>query len=147
MYKIYDYKLRKVTKGEHFSHQGKKYTAKVVSVYDGDTCTVIFRYRGVLQQHNIRLLGIDTPELKPRLNIDNRDEEIRKAKLAKQELEKLINGKIVHLYCHNFDNFGRILAVIKTRCKYFTWKSSLDINKYMLDNNFAITFEPGGLFQ
>ena len=40
--------------------------ARVVSVYDGDTITIIMRFRWKSFQFKCRLMGIDTPELRTR---------------------------------------------------------------------------------
>ena len=38
--------------------------AKVVSIYDGDTCDLVIIRNGSLERFKSRLLGIDTPEIK-----------------------------------------------------------------------------------
>ena len=39
-------------------------SAKVVSIYDGDTCDLVIIRNGSLERFQSRLLGIDTPEIK-----------------------------------------------------------------------------------
>ena len=46
-----------------------KYNAKVVDVYDGDTITVSIINNCTIQKHKLRMLGYDSPEMKPRLNM------------------------------------------------------------------------------
>ncbi len=61
----YDLELRNSVRGKNSNFAGKKFKCKVVNVYDGDTCTVVFRHRGKLEQHSVRMLGYDSPEMKP----------------------------------------------------------------------------------
>lgn len=45
---IYDYDLHHAVKTKAFSYEGLTLRAKVVDIYDGDTVTLVFRYRGRL---------------------------------------------------------------------------------------------------
>jgi hypothetical protein len=57
----------------------------VIKVYDGDTITVASKLpfdNSPIYRFSIRLAGIDTPEIKPRKDIPNRDLHIAKAKEA-----------------------------------------------------------------
>ena len=56
--------------------------AKVVSVYDGDTCRVVIPFKGEFYKWNVRLDGYDTPEMRPSRSKPNRDVEIAAAKAA-----------------------------------------------------------------
>lgn len=113
-----------------FSLQKKVFKAKIVRVYDGDTCFAVFYLNDTLVKFKIRMEGYDTPELKPRLNIENRLDEIEKANKAKQELEKLLFNKIVFLHCGGWDKYGRLLATIYTQTK-------INVNQYMIDLHFG----------
>lgn len=84
--------------------------AKVIEVYDGDTLTAVFRFRGELNAFHIRLLGYDAPEM--RNNKNNNEEQKRLAISAKHELEQLTLNKMVTLHCKKFDPHGRILAFV-----------------------------------
>jgi endonuclease YncB( thermonuclease family) len=62
---LYNPYLKKLTH-EHvqrFTLKGIEAYTKVVSVYDGDTCDVIFHHNGDFVRYKCRLLGYDTPEL------------------------------------------------------------------------------------
>ena len=45
---------------------------KVVDVYDGDTCRVVFNHNGEINKWNIRMNGYDTPEIRPSKKLENR---------------------------------------------------------------------------
>ena len=119
-----------------FSLQKKVFKAKIVRVYDGDTCFAVFYLNDTLVKFKIRMEGYDTPELKPRLNIENRLDEIEKANKAKQELEKLIFNQIVFLHCGGWDKYGRLLATIYTQTK-------INVNQYMIDLHFGKEYYGG----
>lgn len=140
-YICYDYRLRKATKTKkNTSFQGRSYLCKVVEVYDGDTCTVVFRNRGRLEQYSVRMLGYNSPEMRPPKDDPYRSQIIKKAIEAKKALESIILGKIVKIECHKFDKYGRILGVIHTRKSLFPYRSSVDVNKWMLEVKHGVEY-------
>jgi endonuclease YncB( thermonuclease family) len=144
IYKIYDKPLRQATnKFPIYSLKGNFFNCKIVDVYDGDTCTAIIRTKKGLQKHKIRMLGYDSPEMKPLKKSENRDEEIKAAKEAKKQLilkvsnnkDISLNTKIIKIECHNWDKYGRLLGILKV--------NSLDINQWMIDNNYGYPYDGG----
>ena len=119
---------------EYYKLEGK-YVSKIVDVYDGDTCTVVIYNKGNFEKHKLRLKGIDTPELKPKKNIPNRDLEISKANAAKNELVSLTLNKIVTLDLFGYDKYGRLLGDIYINNK--------NINLHMIDEKFAKAYDGG----
>jgi endonuclease YncB( thermonuclease family) len=94
-----------------FSFAGRVVTCRVVDVYDGDTCTVIFEHGAEMIKYKVRCMGYDCAEIKPKLNNPNREEEIRLAKLAKARFIELLGpDRLVLLKCLEFDKYGRILG-------------------------------------
>jgi micrococcal nuclease len=133
--------------GEYFSFAGHKLKAKIVSVYDGDTCTAIFRFpygdtesgKGTqtnLIQYRIRLNGLDCPEMKPPLKTENRESIVASAKKAKEAVEDKILGRIVTLECHEFDKYGRILGTIML-------EDGTNLNKWLLEQGYAVAYDGG----
>lgn len=112
------------------------YKAKVVRCYDGDTLFCVMMYNNVLSQFRVRLLGYNSPEMKPKKGTYKTDEEkleiIKKAKECKEILEKLVLNKIVTLTVEKFDDFGRLLAYVKV--------GELDVNYFMLEQGFGVPF-------
>mgnify|MGYP001186943216 FL=1 len=84
------------------------YVAEVVSVYDGDTCTCVVDLGfKTFQRIKVRLLGIDTPEIRTRdLN------EKEKGYEARDWLRERILGKKVLLHTKEKGKFGRWLGHI-----------------------------------
>jgi len=67
---------------------------RVRNVYDGDTLTLV-------DERRVRLLGIDTPEMKPPQPFSEEAKKYTKARCNKQEIWLLIDGE---------DHYGRLLA-------------------------------------
>ena len=64
--------------------------ARVVDIYDGDTCTIVMKFNNIYNKFTVRLNGIDTCEMKAK-SIDNK----KKAYLARDRLISLITNTIV----------------------------------------------------
>lgn len=71
---------------------------KVINVHDGDTVTVIDRSN---KKFNIRLQGIDAPELKQEFG-----------SLSQQNLSRLVLGKQVTIYWSKVDKYRRTVGTI-----------------------------------
>ena len=100
-------------KMDYFSFDGLCTLARVVDIYDGDTCTIIFNYNNQFIKYKIRAFGYDTCELHPRKNIENRDQHIAKATSQQQAFATLLmyNEGIVEVQMRGFDKYGRILGI------------------------------------
>ena len=130
----------------------------VESVYDGDTITILVPIKthiynmtlsnqiDVMSDSNssntvylhkirVRLLGIDTPEMKPPKNMPNREAHIEKANAAKEFLSNMILNKIVKVEFLSNDKYGRPL------CKIYL--ISQCINDLMVEKGFAKKYDGG----
>lgn len=112
---------------KEFSLNGKEFIGKVVDVYDGDTCKIVFYLKDEIVKFNCRLFGINAPELKPLKTKENRLEEIENGKKAKHQLisycckcesvddnncEEFIenNNSLIKIKCFEWDKYGRLLV-------------------------------------
>lgn len=114
----------------YFSFKGKIITARCVSVYDGDTFTVLFEYNNEIIKYKCRCYGYDSPEMKPLLSKENRDQEIKLAHKAKERFLELINKSVnglIRIECLDFDKYGRILVNI------YNGVDDKSINNIMID--------------
>lgn len=85
-----------------------EYKAKVIDVYDGDTCTIVLDLGlNISKKEKVRLYGIDTPELRSK-SIVEKDY----AKMARDYLRELILGKEVTVRTHKTGKYGRYLVDI-----------------------------------
>ena len=127
-------KLENITSKDidHFTLDGKKGLAKVVSIHDGDTCDVVFKLHGKYKERfNCRLLSYDAPELKEGTNAKLARDYLAhlvmdgrpggpsyfdpKIIWKKQQLqERLDNNKdLTYAEFRKFDGFGRALVTLK----------------------------------
>ena len=99
---------------------GKITIANKLPIYQ---CHDIFRF-------SVRLNGIDTPEIKGK----NEDEK-EAAKVAKNALAEKIIHKYVILKNVTTEKYGRLLADV--------YLGDLHLNKWMLDNRYAVSYDGG----
>ena len=119
-----------------FSLDKQIHPAKIVRVYDGDTCFAVFKLHNEYVKFKIRMEGYDSPEMKPSLENKNREKEKKEAQKAKEELEKHVLNKIVLLHCGKWDKYGRLLGTIYT-------KEYMNVNEWMLKNGFGYAYDGG----
>lgn len=103
-------------------------TAKVVEVYDGDTCTIVFYSNRELCSAKVRLLGIDAPEIRGKT-----ESEKAKALVARDALKALILNKVVTLTNVAIEaKWGRILADI--------WVGDVHVNEDMIEQGLVVRY-------
>ena len=117
---------------KEFGFDGETKEAKVVDVYDGDTCKVVFPVLRKLYKFNCRIQGVDTPEIRTR----DKTEKEYGLKVRDQLREKILN-KVVDIHCGEFDKYGRLL--IDIQCK----NENINISKWLIDNNYAFAYDGG----
>ena len=115
------------------------YRCKVVDVYDGDTVTIVLLNKLGYEKHKLRMYGYDSPEMKPKLNHPNRDEEIRKAKEAKKYISDLILNKIVEFESMGYDKYGRLLG----KLYLLNCCSKVELNQLMIDKGHGYSYHGG----
>lgn len=123
-----------------FTLNGEIHLAKVIDCYDGDTFHCVFKYNGKYQKFIVRMLGYDSPEMKPS---KKHDEVIRQkikelAVVSRDKLRELILGKIIYLYTQKFDNFGRLLAIVKLNVD-----DEKTINDMMVEGGYGVCYFGG----
>ena len=105
------------------------YIATVVSVYDGDSITVDVDcgFGIILRKQKLRLLGIDTPEL--------RGDTIVEARVSRDWLrEKILNTQIIiKTYKDRKGKYGRWLAEL--------FVDGININNQMITEGLAKVYE------
>lgn len=96
-----------ITTVRKFSFDGFDTYAKVIKVHDADTVTLLFEYKDEIIKYNIRIDGIDAPELHSKI-----PEEAALSKKGKEYLSNLLLYTIVRVRFKDFDKYGRILSDI-----------------------------------
>jgi endonuclease YncB( thermonuclease family) len=112
---------------------------KVIKVYDGDTITIVTPLHNGdlaasrdLYKFNVRIAGIDTPELKSKkTNTGERELGV----LARDALAALIMNKVLRLENIGYDKYGRILCDL--------YLNDIDISKWLIANKHATPYGGG----
>ena len=107
--------------------------AKVIKVYDGDTITVASKLpfnKSPIYRFSVRLRSIDSPEIK-----GESKRECDLAIVARDALHKLIYGKIIEIRNNGKEKYGRLLADL--------YYNDIHINKWMVDNGYAVNYDGG----
>jgi len=111
-----------------FTVKDLKTKGKVVKVYDGDTCHIVFPLFGQLFKWHVRIAHVDTPELRTK---DLHEKEM--GYLTRDKLIELIGDKVVDVYCLDFDKYGRVLAEITY--------NGIRVDQWLIDNGYAHKYE------
>ena len=104
----------------------KKIYGKVINVYDGDTITVLYLFKNKIPMKiKLRIIGIDTPEIK------GEGEERKAAELIRDDIKRLILGKFFYFIMYKFDKYGgRILGDLYI-------KKNLTLSDYIIVNGYG----------
>jgi micrococcal nuclease len=128
----------------YFGFDGHECYARVVDIYDGDTITVVFEYKGDFHKFRVRLANIDTCEMKSS-NVQLKE----KARRAKEVLTNLVrNGDhseanlnervfLVYLKCYKFDKYGRLL------CDVYCENREINFSEFLLNEGLAYVYDGG----
>jgi micrococcal nuclease len=145
------YKNTKTYKPQILNNMGK-----CIKVYDGDTITIASRLENSLDKtayrFNIRLLGIDTPEIRT-----SNSEEKEVAIKVRDNLKEMILGKNIMIERGaKRDKYGRILAHVYLPNDDYNWEqvgggkdnenefsNMTHINQYLIDHNMALEYNGG----
>jgi micrococcal nuclease len=109
------------------SFKGETKQCKVLSVYDGDTCTITFKFNNMYYKWKCRLQGINSPEIRTK---DTNEK--KKGYEARDYLSSRINGKIVSIHFGDFEKYGRLLGTI--------YLDGVNINQEMIQKKYAVSY-------
>lgn len=115
------------------------FRCKVVDVYDGDTVTIVLYNKFSYEKHKLRMYGYDSPEMKPKLDLENREDEIKKAKNAKEYLIELVLDKIVSFESMGYDKYGRLLG----KLYLLNYCNKNEVNQNMIDKGHGYPYFGG----
>ena len=125
---------------KYFTFSGNTFYAKHCNIYDGDTFSAIFEYRGEFIKYKCRCMGYACAEMKPSLQNENRLHEKELALKAKHRLEELLNKhetKLIKIECFNFDKYGRLLVNI------WNMVDEESVNQIMIEEGHAKKYDGG----
>lgn len=121
-----------------FSFDGLHAPCKVIKCYDGDTVTLIFKYKGEYIKSSCRLLGIDTPEMKG----NQKD----KAIIARDYIKSRVLNKVIPVDFGKNDKYGR--PIVTLYCSDYEKQHASrsfhnSINQEMIDKGYAVSYDGG----
>ena len=88
--------------------QDKIIYARIEEIYDGDTVKIIVLFGETPVKLSLRILGIDTPEIKGQCA-----SELALALRAKEFTQSFLKGGHVEIRQTGIDKYGRVLATIR----------------------------------
>ena len=107
------------------------YKALVLSIYDGDTMTLLIDTGfDIHTKQKVRLYGIDTPELRTR----NKKEKAL-AKDVRDYLREMLQGKFVEINSREKGKYGRYLVDI--------YYNNMHINQHLIEKGYAKSYFGG----
>lgn len=127
--------------------------ARVVDVYDGDTMTVIIPFKGDYFKYTVRMMGIDTCEMKSKVK-ENKETAIRARNrvlqllglpmddltvpITRKKIQGMLNDKVTvaWLNCYDFDKYGRLLADVHIQGD----KNSKCVSKLLIEEKLAYEY-------
>ena len=124
----------------YFSLKGNVFYGLPCNIYDGDTFSVIFEYKGEIIKYRCRCNGYDSAEMKPSLNNPNRDHEKELAIKARERLIELLNKhetKLIKFECLDFDKYGRLLI------NFWNNVDGKSINEIMINEGYGKPYDGG----
>ncbi len=117
---------------------GKRVPVRVIDVYDGDTLVVAMEVSKRISSFRVRLAHVDTPELKPALNVPDRDAIILQAKASRDYLASIVLGHIVWMDILGFEKYGRLLADV-----YTSEREAGSVNEKIIADGYGVVYEGG----
>lgn len=135
---------------EKRTFEGTSRLVKLVKIYDGDTFTVITRLTNSepWYRYQLRLSGIDTPELKPTMSTPHRTEHIEAGEKVRDVLKGLYpNGTIFLVDFEKEDKYGRLLGTVWTTKKRFFGlgkvRKDRNVCNWLLFKAYALPYDGG----
>lgn len=121
--------------------------AKILRVYDGDSITIAGGNEYKVFKYSARLIGVDTPEMRPILSQEEQklshnkklhriNQEKKYAIEARNWLSNKIFEKTLQIKIHNKkDKYGRLLVTL--------WDHNNSINELLISEGYAVAYNGG----
>lgn len=139
-------KIRITTNRGQRTFTGKRRLCRVTKICDGDTIYVITRLnkREKNYEYPVRLFGINAPEMKPSMDLPNRDLYKQAAMVVRDRLAEII--PVDSVVCIDFekeDKFGRLMGVVwmlEPGCCGCRWYPAMSVAEQLLKEGLVIEY-------
>ena len=147
IHNFFNYKKNKLLQANkdtpEFTLKNKLFRCKVVDIYDGDSCKVVFNYKNEYLKWNIRMYGYDSPEIRVSRTATNREYLKQIGNDAKQHLKGLCNKQeLLYIHCGDIDKYGRLLGNL-----YYSKENAKNnvnsINNQMIHDGQGLPYDGG----
>jgi endonuclease YncB( thermonuclease family) len=126
---IEEFKKINPTSIKNHIFQDLELEAYCYNIHDTDTISILFKYKDEIIKYNIRISGIDAPELNSKI-LYERELCIK----GTQYLKNLILNNILKVKIKKIDKYGRLLADLYTLDLY---PNNIYINKDLIDKGYC----------
>lgn len=130
-WRLWLWSKQKLNEIKHDERRSRKVWAKVVSVYDGDTFTVVYIQDHKLFKRRCRCAGFDSPEIRTK-----NSQEKEAAQNAKNFLIELLPKKPFRLNIIGLDKYGRFLVDLHL-------KNGKSLKQVMIDAGHGYEYDGG----
>ena len=139
---------RAVNRGRR-TFAGTRQLCRVTKVYDADTINVVTRLskREDHFEYSVRLFGIDAPEMRPSMDMPNRDLHKQAAMVVRDRLVELIPvDSVVCIEFEKEEKFGRLMGVVRMLepgwwgCR---WYPAMSVAEQLLKEGLVMAYSGG----
>ena len=124
---------------KYFDWSDQTFEAKPCNIYDGDTFSACWYYKGDIIKYRCRCLGYDSPEMKVSKTNEKRDEIKASAVIAKNKfIELLTQDDTIIIVCDKFDKYGRVLVKV-----YNKHNGPRSLNDIMINEGYGYVYNGG----
>jgi endonuclease YncB( thermonuclease family) len=126
------------------TYAGVKGFAKIVKIYDGDTFTIVTKLNKdePYYQYQLRLAGLDAPELKPALSIPERELHVQAGQRVRDIIKGILpEGSLIWVEFEKEDKYGRLLGTVYTvKRQCFIHRKDYNLCEWLITNHYALPY-------
>lgn len=112
----------------------------VYKVYDGDTVKILFRYGTMPMKMSLRVLGVDTPEIRRSSSNPNSELEHDAAVLVRDYVADLCDKKFVDVTLHDWGKYrGRVLGDLTLTGHY----GGVSLAEHLIEQGMGLPYDGG----